>query len=238
MPALELSVALYAGQVCQSLAQASSHIGADDEAVLNECGQGFSAEELLARGIVSNDGVLVQVVHILWCVELFAAGRDAEAARELSVARHYVFTMETEWVTVVAALWQAIEKVQGRHGMHNAISGCEKGGHRQAIDTRGFVTDGDSPPWLVTMVQRVADARTIDKQKCDNVQDWHRTLSHRECQVMEQLSRDLTNREIAQELFLSVRTVEAHVLRIRRKLEVRKRRDLARIAREIGAIGL
>ena len=36
------------------------------------------------------------------------------------------------------------------------------------------------------------------------------------------------NREIAQELFLTVGTVEAHLTRIYRKLEIRSRSELAR----------
>jgi predicted transcriptional regulator len=45
--------------------------------------------------------------------------------------------------------------------------------------------------------------------------------------------RSRTNREVAAELFTTVSTVEAHLTRICRKLDVRSRTDLARRASHI-----
>ena len=57
-------------------------------------------------------------------------------------------------------------------------------------------------------------------------------LSSRELQVLERLADGLTDREIAQALIVSPRTVETHVSNILRKLEVRNRAEAARSYRE------
>lgn len=53
------------------------------------------------------------------------------------------------------------------------------------------------------------------------------TLSSAEMRVALSVSRGLTNREVAAELFLSVKTVDFHLQRIYRKLGVRSRTELA-----------
>jgi DNA-binding NarL/FixJ family response regulator len=58
-------------------------------------------------------------------------------------------------------------------------------------------------------------------------------LTHREHEVAELVAEGLTNREIADRLVLSVRTVETHVDRILGKLDLHTRTQLA--ARMAGA---
>jgi DNA-binding NarL/FixJ family response regulator len=48
-------------------------------------------------------------------------------------------------------------------------------------------------------------------------------LSSRELQVVERLAAGMTNRQIAEELFISVRTVDRHTARIYEKLGVNSR---------------
>lgn len=57
-------------------------------------------------------------------------------------------------------------------------------------------------------------------------------LSEREVEVLTLIANGLTNTEIAERLFVSVRTVESHRAHIHQKLEVRTRAELVRIARE------
>jgi DNA-binding NarL/FixJ family response regulator len=53
-------------------------------------------------------------------------------------------------------------------------------------------------------------------------------LTPTEQEVAELVGRGLTNREVAQSLFLSVSTVEANLRRIYRKVGVRSRTELSR----------
>jgi DNA-binding CsgD family transcriptional regulator len=61
-------------------------------------------------------------------------------------------------------------------------------------------------------------------------------LTARQVDVLRLLSDGLTNVELADRLFLSVKTVDHHVSAILAKLEVGKRRDAVRKARELGLL--
>ncbi len=61
-------------------------------------------------------------------------------------------------------------------------------------------------------------------------------LSEREVEVLRLIARGLTNREMAERLYLSVRTVESHRARIQRKLGRSRRSDLVEYALERGLV--
>lgn len=63
------------------------------------------------------------------------------------------------------------------------------------------------------------------------------SLTEREQQILRLVADGLSNREIADQLFLSRYTVESHVKRIYRKLAVSSRTGAVRVARERGVIG-
>ncbi len=56
------------------------------------------------------------------------------------------------------------------------------------------------------------------------------TVSAREAEVLAAVAEHLTNAEIADRLFISVRTVESHVSSLLRKLQAADRRELAATA--------
>ena len=59
-------------------------------------------------------------------------------------------------------------------------------------------------------------------------------LTRRELEVVRLIAVGRTNRDVAQELFLSPRTVDMHVRNVLRKLDCRSRVEAAGRAREIG----
>lgn len=61
-------------------------------------------------------------------------------------------------------------------------------------------------------------------------------LSDREVEVLRLIALGLTNTEISNELFVSVRTVETHRAHIQQKLGLRTRAELAALARETGLL--
>lgn len=61
-------------------------------------------------------------------------------------------------------------------------------------------------------------------------------LSDRELEVLKMMALGLTNTEIGQRLYVSVRTVETHRSHIHQKLNVRNRAELVRRAREAGLL--
>jgi two-component system response regulator NreC len=62
-------------------------------------------------------------------------------------------------------------------------------------------------------------------------------LSERERQVLQLLARGHTNAEIAHELFISLRTVEAHRAGLKARLGVHHRSELVDAARRLGLLG-
>ena len=62
-------------------------------------------------------------------------------------------------------------------------------------------------------------------------------LTTRQVEVLRLLEDGLTNAELAERLFLSVKTVDHHVSAILTKLDVTKRRDAVRRAKEVGILG-
>jgi two-component system response regulator NreC len=63
-------------------------------------------------------------------------------------------------------------------------------------------------------------------------------LSAREVDVVRLVALGYANKEIADELFISVRTVETHKTHIMQKTGLRARSDLTRFARDAGIVRL
>lgn len=64
------------------------------------------------------------------------------------------------------------------------------------------------------------------------------TLSEREREILKLIAEGLTNREIADKLFLSIKTVQAHRANLMRKLGMHDRTELVKYAIRKGIIGL
>jgi DNA-binding NarL/FixJ family response regulator len=109
---------------------------------------------------------------------------------------------------------------------------------------RGYVTKSITGPELVDAIARVADgdavfsprlagfvldafAGTIEVAQIDEDLD---RLTEREREVMRLIARGYAYKEVASELFISVKTVETHVSSVLRKLQLSSRHELTRWA--------
>lgn len=108
---------------------------------------------------------------------------------------------------------------------------------------RGYVTKSISTPDLVEAIERVAagDAAfsprlagfVLDAFGTGEVavrDDELDLLSAREQEVMRLIARGYIYKEVAQELFISIKTVETHVSSVLRKLQLSNRHELTRWA--------
>jgi DNA-binding NarL/FixJ family response regulator len=108
---------------------------------------------------------------------------------------------------------------------------------------RGYVTKTISPEELLDAVRRVADGDAVFSPRLAGfvldafaardvpvVDEELDLLTARERDVMRLIARGYTYKEVAAELYLSVKTVETHVSSVLRKLQLSNRRELARWA--------
>jgi RNA polymerase sigma factor (sigma-70 family) len=109
---------------------------------------------------------------------------------------------------------------------------------------KGYVTKTISGPDLLDAVRRVAEgdvvfsprlagfvldafAGSIEVAQIDEDLD---RLTEREREVMRLIARGYAYKEVASELFISVKTVETHVSSVLRKLQLSSRHELTRWA--------
>ncbi len=109
---------------------------------------------------------------------------------------------------------------------------------------RGYVTKSITGPELVSAIRRVADddavfsprlagfvldafAGSIQVAAVDEDLD---RLTEREREVMRLIARGYAYKEVAKELFISIKTVETHMSSVLRKLQLSSRHELTRWA--------
>jgi DNA-binding NarL/FixJ family response regulator len=109
---------------------------------------------------------------------------------------------------------------------------------------RGYVTKTITGPELISAIQRVSDgdavfsprlagfvldafAGTIEVAAVDEDLD---RLTEREREVMRLIARGYAYKEVAKELFISIKTVETHMSSVLRKLQLSSRHELSRWA--------
>lgn len=98
--------------------------------------------------------------------------------------------------------------------------------HRGNTYFSSDISDGDSVNQYLWQAKR-EDSRT-----------GYELLTSREREVLQLIAEGYSNQRIAQELFISVKTVEAHKAHIMSKLHARNRTDLIRYALRKGLVGI
>ncbi|NDK32888.1 LuxR C-terminal-related transcriptional regulator [Nesterenkonia haasae] len=112
---------------------------------------------------------------------------------------------------------------------------------------RGYVTKTISTDELLSAIDAVAEGDAVFSPRlagfvldafgtsglAEDVRDEELDrLSAREVEVMRLIARGYTYREIASELFISIKTVETHVSKVLRKLQLSSRHELTRWAEQ------
>ena len=149
-----------------------------------------------------------------------AAGGDEQAAMEAfaaALAQHDRVAEPFEQARTLLAQGESLRRFrrrgQARDALHAALAVFEQLG---------------ANPWV---------ARTTAELARTGHREAGASLTATERQVAELVAAGRTNREVAEALFMSPHTVEAHLTRIYRALGVRRRTDLARAFAEPGALG-
>ena len=103
---------------------------------------------------------------------------------------------------------------------------------------RGYLLKSATPAEMLAAVQAVANGGTYVHPKMadalaqgipDDI-DVAQQLSSREQEILQLLAKGFTNREVAEQLFISVKTVEAHRAKIYSKLNLTSRAELVEFA--------
>ncbi|AII11495.1 response regulator [Rhodococcus opacus] len=123
--------------------------------------------------------------------------------------------------------------------MYNAKGYVEKAKARGA---RGYITKECLDEELLAVLYAVMKDEGFVSFRADTTESENPleanidSLSSRELEVLKLIASGLTNTEIAEGLTVSSRTVESHRASIQRKLLLRTRAELARVARDAGLL--
>ncbi len=112
-----------------------------------------------------------------------------------------------------------------------------------AAGAHGYVSKAVEPQVLLDAIRSVSRGEQVIPPGVDQLLangDGHpaSALTAREAQVMEMLARGMTNREIAEHLEISIKTVDTHRGHVLKKLGLRNNSELTRFAVKHGYVSL
>lgn len=146
------------------------------------------------------------------------------------LAEPYAHQIAGDWSTA-AATWEALgcpyEAARAR------LASQDEAALRSALAT--FERLGAAPAAAMAHQHlREIGARSVSRGPNRATRDHPAGLTSREAEILALISAGSTNREIAERLYLSPKTVEHHVSAILAKLDVPSRRDAVRVAAGLG----
>jgi DNA-binding CsgD family transcriptional regulator len=156
-----------------------------------------------------------EVAHARASIQ-FARGQYSSAAREAAEATRLYAATETyvdaarTRLLAGRALVASGSTTAGEHEIARA--------HRELVD-RGAARLADQAARELRSLGRTVSQRSKPRATASGVE----SLSDRELDVAERVAQGYTNREIAHQLFVSPKTVEAHLARVYGKLGVKSR---------------
>jgi DNA-binding CsgD family transcriptional regulator len=187
-------------------------------------GKAVEAVTVAERGLAEADAM--GLPYVSGCARLHLArvlggvGRSAMAAdRALSAVRDF------------AAARTPVEAARAEHIAAEALAAVgDLTGARAAAGRAKVLAAGSGATWLVSQVGRFETRLGAQASRPGRAADGTAAgLSEREVQVAELVSAGMTNKEVGQRLYLSPKTVEAHLSRVYAKLGVRSRMELSRV---------
>ncbi len=158
------------------------------------------------------------------------AGHPAEAASlldELRAASHD----RRRWVEATILSARALADCGDLAGARRLLGGVVDLARREGV-TRSFLDEGFDSVDLVAAGGGQLRGEAARTRQAGLVEP----LSDRELSVLRYLPSRLSNREIGAELYVSLNTVKSHLKTIYRKLDVERRDEAVRRARQLGLI--
>jgi LuxR family maltose regulon positive regulatory protein len=137
------------------------------------------------------------------------------------------FVAKKHWdeLPPVGHIHLALARLQADAGDHEAA--------QDSLDAGRRLLQGHMTPEIISLVNRV-------EEKLDSVthprQSLIEPLSPRELEILQLVAQGLSNREIAERLFLALSTVKGHNRNIFDKLQVHRRTEAVARARELGLL--
>lgn len=109
-----------------------------------------------------------------------------------------------------------------------------------AAGAHGYLGESEGPEALVEAIRAVARGEPVAPPAVEHLVAANpaASLTAREQQVMEMLGRGMTNREIAEHLAISIKTVDTHRGHVLKKLGLRNNSELTRFAVRHGYVAL
>ena len=181
-------------------------------------------------------GFRVLLAEQPWVERCLAARTAAEALELTKAMRPHVALVDLFLANESGAkLCQAIREVSPQTRVL-LISGAGRmaPAAARAAGASGFISKESDARQVVTAVRRVGLGMTMFAPKSDQPEP---LLTEREREVLDLIAAGSTNKEIAEELYLSPHTVKEHTSALYRKLSARNRADAVQRAQRIGLLG-